>query len=230
MKRWGIVVTLLLVGVLTASTSACSPGGESESEQVVEVARGDLTLTVSGSGNLEVADEIKLTFGVAGKIDKIYVEEGDKVSQGDMLARLETEALALAVTKAEVAVTEAEVAVTQAEVAITQAEINLENAKIAVEQTQDLYTWSDIRIVQADVDAAEDYLEDSLEKLYRYMPRNEEGDYPDFLEFILGEDYPKGPGFEALQERIVHAQARLDAAENRLEAILSDFDIDVVAV
>ena len=231
MRRLTIAGILLLCLTLVNAT-ACNPfGGEEEvTEHLVEVVRGDLTVSVSGSGNIEVSNEIKLAFGVGGRVDKIHVHEGDQVSEGELLAQLETDSLELAVAQAEVAVTQAEVAVTQAEVAVTQAEINLENARIAVEQTQDLYTWSDIRIAQADVDAAEDYLEDSLEKLYQYMPLNEEGNYPDFLEFILGEDYPKGPGFEALQERIVHAQARLNTAENRLEAMLSGFDADVVAV
>ena len=75
MKSWRIVAVLLLYVVLASST-ACNPfGGDKEeaSQQLVEVVRGDLTVSVSGSGNIEVSNEVNLAFGVGGRIDKIYV-------------------------------------------------------------------------------------------------------------------------------------------------------------
>ena len=66
MKTWRIVTVLLLCLVLVGSI-ACNPFGGNEQEvtqQLVEVMRGDLTVTVSGSGNIEVSTEAKLAFGV----------------------------------------------------------------------------------------------------------------------------------------------------------------------
>ena len=84
MKVWQIVSVLLLSLVLVGS-AACNPfGGGSEeevSQQLVTVVRDDLIVSISGSGNTGVANEAEVTFGVGGKIEKIYVEENDRVSQ-----------------------------------------------------------------------------------------------------------------------------------------------------
>ncbi len=217
MKKWRIIPVLLLCIVLAGSVS-CNPfgGGEKTSENLVEVVRGDLTVTVSGSGNIEVSKDVELAFGSGGKIEKIYVKEGDEVSEGDVLAKLDTDALKLALTearvayaKAQVAVTEAEVSVTRAEVAVTQAEINLENAEIALEQTQETYTLSDIKAAQADLDVKKRNLEDALLTLSRYEPGT--------------------PGYEGYQKIVAQAQASVNTAEDTLDSMLSGFSTREVA-
>ncbi|MFC1932805.1 efflux RND transporter periplasmic adaptor subunit [Chloroflexota bacterium] len=204
MKNWRIVTVFLLCLVL-ASVTACNPfGGETEvNEQLVEVVRGDLAVTVSGSGNTEVSNEMKLSFGIAGKVDKIYVEEGDEVRKWEVLAKLETDALELAVSGAQVAVIQAQVAITQAQVALQTAEYNLE-------QTRDLYTLADVKVAEADVDEAERYIDEVLYKLLKYEPGS--------------------PGEEFWQKVLIHAQSRLNAAEDKLEAMLSGTDAEAVAI
>lgn len=132
MKHWKIVAILLLCLTLAGSV-ACSPfrGGGDEEEsvsQLVEVVLGDLSVIVSGGGNIAVADEADLTFVSSGKVDKIYVEEGDEVSEGRLLAKLDTSALELALTEAELAIKQAELAIKQAEAAIKQAETDWKQA------------------------------------------------------------------------------------------------------
>ena len=86
-KIW-LVVAVLLALVL-AGSMACN--GETEvSQREVEVVRGDLVIAVTGSGNIDVADEATLAFGSGGKVEEVYVDDGDKVSEGDVLARLDT--------------------------------------------------------------------------------------------------------------------------------------------
>lgn len=140
MKVWRIV-TVLLLGLVLAGSVACNPFADDEqetSQQLVEVVRGDLIVSVSGSGNIEVANEAKLAFGVGGRIDKIYVEEGDNVTDGDALAKLDTDAL--------------ELALAQAQAALEQAEYNLENA-------EEPYSRDDVKSARAAVASADDYLE-----------------------------------------------------------------------
>jgi len=158
--RRGKIIGVLLLCLALAGSTACNPfGGEEEeaSQQLVEVARGDLAISVSGSGNIEVSAEGKLAFSVGGRIDKIYVEEGDSVTGGDVLARLDTDDLELALTQAEVALTTQQVAIAQAQVAVETAEYNLDEAR-------DLYTWPDIEEAQDDVDDAETFLNYAIER------------------------------------------------------------------
>lgn len=219
MKGWP-TVSVLLLSLFLAGSISCNPfGGDDEksTRQLVKVVRGDLAITVSGSGNIEVPIEIELNFGTAGKVNKVYVEEGDAVSQGDKLAMLETDTLELALsqaqvnlTKSEVDVSRAEVAVTQAAVAVTEAEINLKNTEFTLEQTEKTDTLSDIKAAQADVDAARRDLEEALWTLYKY----ESGI----------------PGWEEHQKIVNQTQLRLNTAEDTLDAMLSGSDTEEVAI
>ena len=157
MRIWGTIGVLLLCLALAGSI-ACNPfEGDNQEEVSQQVERGDLIISVSGSGNIEVSNEAELVFGVGGRIEKIYFEEGDNVTEGDALAKLDTSTLELALTQAQVAVTQQQLAIIQAEVALDQAEYNLDQAR-------DLYTWPEIKIAQSDVDEAiayVDYLSES---------------------------------------------------------------------
>jgi len=83
MKKLRIIAALLLLIILTTVT-ACNPLGEDEEEeQYVEVGIGDLLVTVSGSGNIETSEDANLSFGAGGRIDRIYIEEGDRVTKGE---------------------------------------------------------------------------------------------------------------------------------------------------
>ena len=153
MRRWRIITALLLILVL-AGAIGCGGDQEEVSQQLIEVVRGDLMVSVSGSGNIVVSEEAKLTFGSGGKIDKIYVDEGEEASKGDVLARLETDPL-------ELALTQAQVALTGQELAVSQAEVNVKNAEIALERAED--SWLDTKSAGSRVKRLKKYLEYHLE-------------------------------------------------------------------
>jgi HlyD family secretion protein len=204
MKKIAVVGIVLLCLVLTGITGCAEMPGQSESNgEPVEVERGDLTVTVSGSGNIEVYEELTLTFGVAGRVEEVSVEEGDSIGEGEMLARLDTEALQLAVAQAEVAVTKAGADVTQAKVALKTAEYNLEQAKTT-------YTLAEIKAVEADISIAEKDLAEVMWTLNHY----EEGTL----------------GWENYQKYVTQAQARLDAYQDQLDAMLLGSDTKEVAI
>jgi len=218
MRKYQFIAAILL-GTILIGVSACNPfeSKTEVNEELVEVVRGDLAVTVSGTGNIEVSNETKLSFGVGGKIEKIYVDEGDEVSKGDVLAKLETDTLELALNEAKVAysqaqisVLEAEAAVVEAEIAVGQAETSLQTAEWTLEQTQDQYYLVDIKIAQSDVDSALRNLEDALWKLDKY----EEGSEGQIL-------YSKS---------VVQAQARYQAAKDRLDAIVAGFNAEEVEI
>jgi len=98
--RLGVVLTL--VCLIVVSLAACGGKAEEIERQLVKVSRGDLTLTVSADGNLELPKYRKLTFGTSGTVAEVNVEEGDRVTEGQVLARLDTTDLELAVRNAEI--------------------------------------------------------------------------------------------------------------------------------
>ncbi len=120
MKKWGTVGTILLLCLALVSTIGCGGSQEEITQQLIEVVWGDLIVSISGSGNIVVSDEANLTFGSSGKIDKIYVDEGDEVNKGEVLARLDTGPLKLALTQAQAAMNQAKASIDQAEYALEQ--------------------------------------------------------------------------------------------------------------
>ena len=79
MEKWVTIAVLIMCLALTGAL-ACNPfGGDDEvSRQPVEVVRGDLTVSVSGSGKVAVSEDAMLSFGSMGRVERIYVAEGDE--------------------------------------------------------------------------------------------------------------------------------------------------------
>jgi len=205
-KSWRIIPFLLfgLVLIVVGSIS-CNPlGGQSEAitQQLVEVTRGDLTVTVSGSGNIEVPNEMKLAFSLAGQVEKIYVQEGSEVAKGDKIAQLVTGSLELAITQAQVTYTQAQTSVIQAQLAQQTAEYELEKA-------QDLYATAEVYQARAAVREAQSYLayaQDQLEKA------------------VLAWD------IKVWTNEVAYAKEKLRAAEVMLNDMLSAPDTKEVAI
>ncbi|MCK4388446.1 MAG: biotin/lipoyl-binding protein, partial [Dehalococcoidia bacterium] len=158
MKRRGII-GILLLGLILIGATACGGGDE---ETTAETVKSDINVTVTGDGNIEASSHERLTFGSGGKVDEISVKEGDRVSKGDVLARLDTSTLELAEAQAQVALTQAQLTLTGEELAVSQEEINIKNAEIALERAEDL--WLDTISAGQRVRRSKKYLEYYLSK------------------------------------------------------------------
>jgi RND family efflux transporter MFP subunit len=82
-----LVISTVMLSLLAGgcgSKAAVTPAG-----QVFEVKKGDLNINVSSDGHLTMPDEYNLRFGTNGQVQQIFVEEGDKVKQGALLAMLD---------------------------------------------------------------------------------------------------------------------------------------------
>jgi len=88
--------------LLLVSLTACGNQETESQQQIVEVTRGDIVLSVTADGNLSLPWDRKLTFGTTGTVEEINVEQGDWVTEGQVLASLDTTSLELAVRAAEV--------------------------------------------------------------------------------------------------------------------------------
>jgi multidrug efflux pump subunit AcrA (membrane-fusion protein) len=58
--------------------------------RTAEIKRGDLQITVSSDGNLVMPQAFDLKFGAPGNVDEVFVEEGDFVQEGKILATLDS--------------------------------------------------------------------------------------------------------------------------------------------
>jgi multidrug efflux pump subunit AcrA (membrane-fusion protein) len=89
MKKGLIRVLVVTIGLLSLLLGGCSSKTAVTPGQIFEVTRGDLNINVSSDGNLTMPDEYDLRFGTNGQVQQIFVEEGDKVKQGALLAMLD---------------------------------------------------------------------------------------------------------------------------------------------
>lgn len=117
MKRniGGRVIFLLFVFWLVLS---CRPPGSEEEireevfgaapVKVTEVKKRRISEKLNYTGTIEARRKINITPEVAGKITKIYIEEGDRVQEGQLLAELDTRAIRLQLEQAAAALAVAE--------------------------------------------------------------------------------------------------------------------------
>jgi HlyD family secretion protein len=105
----GAVVLLSACGVPSDSV----PGAAT-------VNRGNLVQTVNASGTTIAASQAKLSFNVPGKLVKINVSSGDQVSEGEVLAELDSTDLKAALQQAQAAQQGAQAAVAVAQAKVQQ--------------------------------------------------------------------------------------------------------------
>ncbi len=156
MKNWRTVAILLLCLALAGSVACGGDGQEEAGQQLVEVKRGDLVISVSGSGSISVSDEATLTFGTNGIVDKIYVDENDTVTKDDILAELDTAPLELTLLQAQIALDQAGYGLNQAEYGLEQAEYQRDEAELYRDFTEVRHSID--MVSEETLDLAEDAL------------------------------------------------------------------------
>ncbi len=115
-----VVIGIVLGVVLTRGTSRES------TPTTVNVTRGDIVKTVLVDGNLEMPNKAYLSFGAIGTVTEVLVSEGDNVTKGQVLARLDAQSLNSSVKTAELQVEIAENQVKAARAQYEIAQINLD--------------------------------------------------------------------------------------------------------
>ena len=176
-KRIKLGLILALAFMMAFSLAACGGQQGEIQQELVEVTRSNIMLSVTGDGNLSLPRHRKLTFDTTGEITEINVEDGDRVTKGQVLARLDTTSLDRGVTTAELAITAAKLAVTSAEVdlkltddtIVASAKIDLEQATDSLRKIAYPYTYStfvlDIPQALVAIRDAERQVKEALETL-----------------------------------------------------------------
>ena len=97
----------------------------------------DTTKFVMGNGRIE-ATEVTISAKLAGRIEKIYIEEGDLVTNGQKLVEMQTDELRADFLKAKASLAEAEAKVKEAEatIAVKQAEAEAARGTVAEKRSQ----------------------------------------------------------------------------------------------
>ena len=106
-----VLVTAGLLAAWTTSRTATSPPAESAQQAsvaVVAAVRRDMAKTMTVTAELVPYQEVEVMAKVAGYVQKVLVDVGDRVRQGQVLARFASDTLRAEVAQAQAALAEAE--------------------------------------------------------------------------------------------------------------------------
>ena len=94
------IILLLVLSSISLIEYSCKKEAPPP-KQTAKVQRGDLVITVSADGNLNMPNEAQLKFGTMGTVKEVYVAEGDKVKAGTLLAKLDDTTQKLTIASAQ---------------------------------------------------------------------------------------------------------------------------------
>ena len=155
-RGWIAAGTLVLVA--GAAYLALRDSGAAEAATTYETetaAIGTISVTVSGTGNVEVDGTTEVWPEVAGTVATVAVAEGSAVATGDVLFTLEADSAEAATARALASLRQAQQSVTQATLQVDRAESALASLTTRSAEPSSTVTDAEIAAAESDVDVAE---------------------------------------------------------------------------
>jgi HlyD family secretion protein len=124
----GVLAVLVVVSIRR--------GGEAAGARIdaAEVELGDISRIVKASGQIDPRVKVNISTHVVGRIEKLYVEEGDWIEAGEPFLELEQQAFIAARDDWQARLSQARTEVRQAEVDLADTEVKLRRARRLVEE------------------------------------------------------------------------------------------------
>jgi len=133
------LVGLVLVGLIARDTFLAKPAAATV--RLGTATRGTVASVVSGTGSLEPAGRMNVNFRVAGQLSEVDVKVGDRVTTGQVLARIDP-------------------AVQQAN--LSQAQASLASAQANLQSVQTPLTWAQLTQLQHQLSNAQQNYNDTV--------------------------------------------------------------------
>jgi HlyD family secretion protein len=125
----GATAVVVIAGVVAASV--IRDRRSKVTVQTQKAGRQDLVSIVSASGEVKPKKFVNISANVSGRITNLYVEEGDAVRRGQVLARIDS-------TRFEAGERQSEAALQAARADLERAEADLENSRLRFERARSM--------------------------------------------------------------------------------------------
>ncbi|MEL7050614.1 MAG: efflux RND transporter periplasmic adaptor subunit [Cyanobacteria bacterium J06588_5] len=224
-----------VIAAIVIGLSAARRGPDYDLEALtVPVAATELTVRITASGTVEPIRTVNLSPKSAGTVQELFVEQGDRITQGQLIARMDSDQLNAQIIQNEASVAEAraqlqdaingasgtdiaqaESAVAAAEAQLTDARSRLQLSESDLARTQSLYDQG--AVSRSDLDRAISENRSAAAGIDQAIARIDEAEQ----RLIDQQD-----GNDA--ETIAQAEARLTRAQGQLQAVevqLSDTEV-----
>ena len=133
---------LIIIGILAVAFFAIKKfgGGKKEEKVAIEkVTKRTIVESVNASGKIYPETEVKISPDISGQITELYVQEGDSVKKGTVLARIYADIYSLQRDEAASRVNQSVATVDNGKASIEALKSNLDLAKQAFDRNQTLY-------------------------------------------------------------------------------------------
>ncbi len=152
-KRSPIIWIILLVVIVIILLVVFGRGKKDRTTKVAveEAAKRTIIETVYASGKLFPATEVEITSNVSGTIVELLVEEGQSVKEGQLLAKIDPDALASIVERAEATANSARAQLENIKAQKGQLMVQLNNAKINYDRNKELFEQGVISQIELEV-------------------------------------------------------------------------------
>lgn len=132
-RFWAIIAAVIVIaGVLALRFLGGGPAATTYLTD--EVRQGDLVILVNTTGSLQPTDEVEVGAEVSGIIREVLVDFNDPVTEGQLLARLDTDELEASVVQAEASLASAEASLAEAQATAEEALSRLNRTRRLVQQ------------------------------------------------------------------------------------------------
>ena len=122
LKWLGGAVVLLIIIALIGKSKGWFGGKKEISVSVNTTEITTIIETVSANGKIQPESEVKISSDVSGEIRELYVKEGDSVTYGQLLARIDPELYASALDRSNASLSNAKANLATSKARLTQAE------------------------------------------------------------------------------------------------------------
>ena len=138
-KLWIIIAAVAVLTIIIVL--AVVKGGKNEGIKVSveEVARRTIVQTVSSNGKIQPETDIKISPYISGEVVELYVKEGDQVTKGDLLAKIDPEIYISQYDQSVASLNTQKANESNSNARQVQMEAQFENARLNFERQQKLF-------------------------------------------------------------------------------------------
>ena len=129
MKK-AIIITIAVVAFIGLIVSKQVTDDKKQAlVNIAQVEQGNIADSIMASGNLVFNTQVQLRSEVTGRVDKVFVEEGQSVKQGDILMRLDTTAFESEVNRNQAVLRATEIEIKHSQTRLANLERQLKRQK-----------------------------------------------------------------------------------------------------
>src|SRR5689334_14440460 len=137
-RRLGAIALILIIAVVSCTPAAQTPPKPTGKEfgpapipiTSATVTQGNIAATLVYSGNVQSRSQVNVVPKITGRVERLYVDIGDEVRQGEVIAELDRAALDAQVQQAEAAVSVAQARLQQVQAGSKEEDIEAAAAAV----------------------------------------------------------------------------------------------------